>query len=290
MKEPLSKGGSVGERTARSLTVEKALKLLDAVAAQTEPSSLLTLSQAAGLEKTTTHRLATSLTRFGVLRFDPIGHRYALGLRLAEYGHQAMAQLSLPREGHEYLVRLGTGTAEVVNLGIYDDGAVVFVDQVQSPQSVVIRARIGTRIPAHCTSSGKALLAFGPARWLQQVIQGGLPSYTPNTITDPDELEEGLGRVRRLGYAIDDEEHRPGVRCVAVPVFNPAGLAIASMSVAAPAFRLTRERITEILEQLQEAAGDLSATLGFDAEANASAVGHLTEVREPLSIPALEAS
>jgi IclR family acetate operon transcriptional repressor len=262
MRKP-STNGPITTRAARSATVEKALKLLMAVAEQPQPVRLLTISQLASLEKTTTHRLATSLTRFGLLRFDPVDRTYSLGLRLAELGNLAIGQLSLPREAHRYLQELGENTEEIVNLGTFEDGAIVFIDQVQSPQSVVIRARVGTRVPAHCTSSGKVLLAFGPNHWLERITASPLKAYTPNTIVRPDEFADHLTRVRRLGYAIDDEEHRLGIRCVAAPVLDHTGLAIASISIAGPAFRLTRERIAEIITPLREAAQTLSIRLGF---------------------------
>lgn len=253
----------VSERTARSLTVEKALRLLDAVAAEGGPISLLALSRAADLDKTTTHRLATSLTRYGLLRFDPNGRAYSLGLRLIDLGQRAIGQLHVAREARPYLEQLGALSGEAVNLGVYDEGQVVFVEQVASPQPVVIRARVGSRIPAHCTSMGKVLLACGPAEWTQRVLGHGVPPLTPNTISEPAEFSEHLARVRRLGYGFDDEEHRLGVRCVAAPVRDHTGFAIAAISISGPAFRLSRERLNELVEPLKQSAEELSALLGY---------------------------
>ena len=257
---------AVTQRSARSQTVEKALQLLSAVAEQPEPASLVALSRAANLDKTTTHRLATSLTRFGLLRFDPVERSYSLGMRLVELGQRAIGQLSLPKLARPYLERVGELSGEVANLGIHDDGQIVFIDQVQSPQPVVIRARVGTRVPAHCTSSGKVLLALGRREWLESTLEAGLVAYTPNTIVEADELLEHLARVQRLGYAIDDEEHRIGIRCVAAPIRDHTGSAVASISVAGPAFRLSRERIGELVGPLQQACAELSGRLGFQGE------------------------
>jgi DNA-binding IclR family transcriptional regulator len=255
----------ISERTARSLTVEKALRLLDTVAAEGSPVSLLALSRAAGIDKTTTHRLATSLTRYGLLRFDPNERAYSLGLRLIDLGQRAIGQLHIAREARPYLEQLGALSGEAVNLGVYDEGQVVFIEQVASPQPVVIRARAGSRIPAHCTGIGKVLLAYGPAEWKRRVLKHGLPPLTPNTISEPAEFTEHLTRVRRLGYAFDDEEHRLGVRCVASPVRDHTGLAIAAISISGPAFRLSRERLNELVEPLRQSAEELSALLGYHA-------------------------
>lgn len=251
-------------RTAGSQTVEKALRVLQVIAEQDEPLSLGSLSRASGIEKTTAHRLMTSLVRFGLLRFDMRTRTYSLGLRLVELGHRALAQMDVVREAKPYLQRLGALSGEAVHLGIFEDGEVVFVAQVPSPHPVVIRASVGSRIPAHCTAAGKALLAFGaPVRTAQVVERRGLPALTPNTITTPDEFVEHLARIRRLGYALDDEEHRVGVRCVAAPVLNSLGEAIAAMSISGPAFRLSRERIDELVAPLLEASDALSVALGY---------------------------
>jgi IclR family acetate operon transcriptional repressor len=259
-------GDRVTRRSARSQTVEKALQLLAVVAEAAEPMSLVALSRAATLDKTTTHRLATSLTRFGLLRFDPSERSYSLGMRLVDLGQRAIGQLSLPSLVRPDLEQVAELSNEVANLGIYDDGRVVFVDQVQSPQPVVIRARVGTRVPVHCTSSGKVLLAMGPPEWLERALDDGLVPYTPNTIVAPDELKEHLGRIQRLGYAIDDEEHRLGIRCAAAPIFDHTGLAVASISIAGPAFRLSRERIVDLVETLKATCLELSVKLGYRGE------------------------
>ncbi len=263
MGVPAAEVDGVAGRTARSLTVEKALVVLQVAAEQAEPTSLLGLSRAAGLDKTTTHRLATSLTRFGLLRFDSAARAYSLGLRLVELGQRAVAQLSLPREARPHLERLGELSGEAVHLGVFDEGQVVFVDQVPSIHPVVIRARVGSRVPAHCTAMGKVLAAFGPPEWKARVVRGGLPALTPNTITQPDDWAEHLARVRRLGYAMDDEEHRLGVRCVGAPVCDHTGRAVAGISVTGPAFRYSRERMAEMVQPLLEATATLSASLGF---------------------------
>ncbi len=254
----------VARRRARSQTVEKALQLLHVLAEQPGPVSLLALSRAAHLDKTTTHRLATSLTRYGLFRFDPLTRSYSLGLRLVQLGHRAITQLDLEGEARPYLQQLGAVSGEAVHLGVFDEGEVVYIAQVPSQHPVIIRARVGTRVLCHCTAMGKVLLAVGPADRLETALAGfGLPAMTPNTITSREDLAEHLARVRRLGYAVDDEEHRLGVRCVAAPVFDHTGTANAAISITGPAFRLLRERLNELVEPLTEAAGKLSVQLGY---------------------------
>ncbi|MHB8618983.1 MAG: IclR family transcriptional regulator [Chloroflexota bacterium] len=257
-------GRDIGQRAARSLTVEKALNLLDVVVGLGEPASVVTLSRTAGLDKTTAHRLVTSLARFGLLRFDPLARTYSLGLRLVELGNEAIAQLSLPREARPYMERLGLESGEAVHLGVYDEGQVVYVDQVPSSQPVVVRARVGGRAPLHCTAMGKVLLAFGPPDWVDELAdQDSLPALTPNSITSADDLREHLARVRRLGYAVDEEENRIGVRCVSAPILDRASRALAAVSITGPTPRLSRERLLELVRPLKEATIGLSMALGY---------------------------
>jgi IclR family transcriptional regulator, KDG regulon repressor len=255
---------TIAGRRARSATLEKALQLLYVVAAQPDPISLVALSRAAELDKATTHRLATSLTRYGLLRFDPLARSYSLGLRLVELGNRAIAQLDLEIEARPYLQQLGKLSGEAIHLGVFDQGEVVYVARVSSEHPVIIRARVGTRALCHCTGMGKVLLAFGPPERLETALNHfGLHATTPNTITSSEELAEHLARVRRLGYAVDDEENRLGVRCLAAPVFDHSGVATAAISIAGPAFRLSREQLDELVDPLIDAANKLSALLGF---------------------------
>lgn len=109
---------------------------------QAGPTSLLALSRAADLDKTTTHRLATSLTRYGLLRFDPVNRSHSLGLRLVELGHRAIAQLDLEAEARPFLQPLGASSGEAVHLGVFDEGEVVYVAQLPTQHPVIIRARV----------------------------------------------------------------------------------------------------------------------------------------------------
>ena len=255
------------DRKQRAQTVEKALQVLNAVAQAEQPLTLGALGSESGLEKTTTHRLATSLARGGILRFDPVARTYSLGWKLIELGALAARRTNVISAAEPHLAALRDETSETVHLGGYDDGEVVYLAQKASTESVVIRARVGQRRPVHCTAMGKTLLAFGPREWLEDLIAGGrLEAMTPNTITEKDELVDHLTRVRRLGYSVDDEEVTQGIRCVSVPVRDHTGLAVASISVSGPAFRIPRERLDQLAQQVRRTANAVSAELGYIAE------------------------
>ena len=122
---------------------------------------------------------------------------------------------------------------------------------------------LGRRGFMHSTSVGKAILAFLPDSQVAGIIDAhGLRALTPNTITDRGELQKELNRVRKLGYAIDDIENEESIRCVGAPIFDHTGNPVAAMSLSGPAFRLTRQRIQELVEPLTSAADEISRRLG----------------------------
>ncbi|XOV86449.1 MAG: IclR family transcriptional regulator [Pseudomonadota bacterium] len=248
----------------RAQTVDKALHVLDAVAESEEPITLTELVAETGLEKTTTHRLARSLADGGLLRFDPETRSYTLGWRLIELGALAAQRTRALSVADQYLNQLRDDTGETIHLGAYDNGEVVYLAQKSSSAAVVVRARIGQRRPLHSTAMGKVLLAFGPDEWLFKLLkEPELKAYTENTIRDKEELQAHLRRVRRVGFAVDDEEMTQGIRCVAAPIMDYTGLAVAAISVTGPAFRVSRGELDRLTTQVSAASQDISSELGF---------------------------
>lgn len=260
---------SQGEATARgqkqrAQTVDKALLVLDAVAESDEPVSLTTLVSVTRLEKTTTHRLARSLVDGGLLRFDPEARSYTLGWRLIELGALASQRNQAISVADPYLNKLRDDTGETIHLGAYDNGEVVYLSQKSSSAAVVVRARIGQRRPMHSTAMGKALLAFGPDKWLMELLAASkLEAFTENTIRDKEELQAHIRRIQRSGFAIDDEEMTPGIRCVAAPIMDYKGLAVAAISATGPAFRVSRGQLDQLTAAVSEAATAISKELGY---------------------------
>ncbi|MEO6569130.1 MAG: IclR family transcriptional regulator [Opitutaceae bacterium] len=250
-------------RKHRAQTVDKALYLLSVVAESETPMALSALVRASRMEKTTTHRLAGSLADAGFLRYIASDRSYALGWKLIELGQIASSRINAVSEAEPFLRRIGQLTGETVHLGGYDAGQVVYLAQVASTERVIIRARVGQRRPAHASSLGKAMMAFGPPAWLNEVQSGELEAVTPNTIVSSDELIVHLDRVRRLGYAIDDEETNLGVRCVAFPVRDHTGFAVAAISVTGPSFRMTRERLAALAAEIGPIVSELSLRMGY---------------------------
>ncbi len=253
------------QQRQRAQTVDKALHVLDAVAESEEPISLTALVAETGLEKTTTHRLARSLADGGLLRFDPETRSYTLGWRLIELGALASQRTKALNVADRYLNKLRDETGETIHLGAYDNGEVVYLAQHSSSAAVVVRARVGQRRPLHSTAMGKALLAFGPDDWLVRYLKEPLAAYTENTIREKEELQEHLRRVRRVGFAVDDEEMSEGIRCVAAPILDHTGLAVAAISATGPAFRVSRGELDRLTAEVTSAARMVSSELGYRA-------------------------
>lgn len=224
--------------------------------------SLSELAAALAMNKSTLLRLLTPLCEVHLIEQDNTTGRYRLGWRTAQLGHAYLERLDLRGAAHGVLQRLMRETSETVHLVVADFPDVVYLDKVDSPKPVRMYSRIGSRQPAYCTAVGKALLAHADELSIRQVIDAGLAPRTPSTCTTEDALRVELGRVRERGYAVDDVENEPEIRCVAAPVFDHSGAGACAVSVSAPAARLGRARVPELGRLVTTAAAEISRRLG----------------------------
>jgi DNA-binding IclR family transcriptional regulator len=244
--------------------LDRALAALAILAKSPSDCSLAELCPALKLHKSTVHRLMMVLEQHRLVVKNPDTGRYRLGLRLYELGSKAIDGLDLRGRARPYLDRLQDEFGETVFFCILDEGQVFYVEKVESQRSVRTACTVGSRAPAYCTAVGKAMLAELPDTEVSKIVRRwGLKAVTPNTITTSSALKAELKLVRARGYAIDDEEKEEGLRCVGAAVRSHSGKLAAAMSISGPAFRITRERVPEIGRTLMEAAGKLSAELGY---------------------------
>jgi IclR family transcriptional regulator, KDG regulon repressor len=243
--------------------LDRALAVLQILSAGPD-LSLAGIAEKLALHKSTVHRLIRVLERHRLIERNSVNGRYRLGLKLFELGTQAVSQLDLRERARPVLERLVLETSETVHLCVLDEAEMVYLDKVEPVRSIRMATSVGRRNPAYCTAVGKAILAYLPeAEWEATVRARGLKALTPNTITSFVELRRELVAIRERGYAIDNEEIEEGVRCVGCVVRDFSGAAVAAISVSAPAFRLTREKIKRISRLVTSAANGLSAELGF---------------------------
>jgi IclR family KDG regulon transcriptional repressor len=234
--------------------VERAVQILSSLNDEHSERSLSEIAQATGLHKATTHRILRTLLDCGFIEQAAGGEKYRLGLRMAGLALGVLHHLDFRQEALPHMERLVERFQETCDLGVFDRGQVLYIEMVQSKHTLTIAARVGRHLPAHCTSGGKALLAFLPPEVVEPVLNAPLAAFTENTITSPARLREELEMVRQRGYAIDDEEFEVGIRAVASPVRDIEGNVIAHMGMPGPTNRLTPERIPEIAQALMEAA------------------------------------
>jgi DNA-binding IclR family transcriptional regulator len=149
-----------------------------------------------------------------------------------------------------------------VHYSVLDQDAAVLVFRAKGSQRVAVDFQVGDRSPLHCTSIGKVLLAWQPAAFVEAVIASGLPRLAPNTITDPDALRRELTLVRARGYAYDDLEFAPDMRCLAVPVFENGGAVPGGIAISGPSSRFDRAKLDALRAVVRRQAGELSARLG----------------------------
>jgi DNA-binding IclR family transcriptional regulator len=156
---------------------------------------------------------------------------------------------------------------ETVHLSVLQKTSIVYLDKVEPNRRVCVSSKTGTSNPVYCTSMGKAMLAFQPPEVIEQIVgKIRFVRYTHKTLTSRDALLKALERVRRRGYAIDDQEIELGVRCIGAPIFDEKRNAIAAVSVSGPASRITAPTMPEIAEHLLRCCRDISVSLGAHAK------------------------
>jgi DNA-binding IclR family transcriptional regulator len=254
--------------------LDRAVLILEALAAAGPDLSLFELSERLDLHKSTIHRLLMVLERHHLVEKSPQSGRYGLGLRLFELGNRAVTRLGIAERAHPHLKRLAAETGETAHLCILDEGEVLYLEKVESAQTVRVPSSTGQRNPAHCTAVGKALLAYLPDGELERLVRTrGLRARTRNTITSLAELRRELKLVRERGYAIDDEEIEEGLKCVGAPVRDHSGRVAASLSIAGPAFRVTKAKLPPLAALVTRTAHELSTELGYRPSAGARRAG-----------------
>ncbi|MGN6759093.1 MAG: IclR family transcriptional regulator [Thermomicrobiales bacterium] len=244
-------------------TVLKALDVLECLAGAGQPLTAQEVAHECGLSRTTAHRLLTTLLTRGYVASPSEGH-YRLGAGLLRLSHSLLAELELPALAKPELHEISRRCNETAYLAVLEGGEILYLDRVASSQSVRLRSNVGTRGQLHCTSLGKAMLAFlPPEERAAQLAALALTPRTPHTITDRAVLAAHLDEVRRQGYALDDIENEDGVRCLSAPIFGHDGQVRAAVSVAGPAFRLPVERLLGFAPVVIGAAAAVSARLGY---------------------------
>lgn len=246
-------------------TLLRGLNILSLFTRETPALTQTEIAATAKLNKTTVFRILTTLEEAGYLIRDPDTKRYRPGLKVFQLGFAAISSFEVREVARPYLERLSGQIGETVSLSVLDGFEVVYVDRVRNRQIVGVLFGMGSRIPAHCASMGKAMLAHLPAEELRDRLRNAsLEPCTPSSLTDRGALEAELARVREQGYATNDEELEAGLRAVAAPIWDDSGQVIAAINITGSANRISRERMLgELAGAVRHTAAQISQALGY---------------------------
>ncbi len=232
----------------------KTFRIIEDLRAAPMPLTLKEISEQSAINKSTALRILAHMETQGYVDRDAHGG-YRLTELLLKLGTRSSFEVNLRDAAGPPMREVWRLTQETVNLGILDGIEVVYLDSIESPQSFRLVASAGTRAMAYRTALGKAMMALLPAAQAEALINSfSYQSYTPKTVTSAEQLREELARVRREGYAIDDEESVVGVRCLAVAVLGDEQMPIAGISISGPISRMSNERLAEFAAVIRTAA------------------------------------
>lgn len=255
----------LSERNGVIKSIVKAVWVINTLVAAGQSLSLSQMSAKLQISKSTLHGIVSTLVDVGFVVQEQQTGRYRLGTRLFEIGSAICNQWNVRKIAYPLIQQIVAEIDETVHMAVLDGGEVLYINKQESTNSVRIVTDIGVKLPAHCTGLGKALLSGLGMLELQRLIkQKGLTKHTETTITDPDELWKELEKIRRLGYAVDEQEFVEGLRCVAVPIYNHSGEIISALSISGPVSRMRAEKFSLCRDSLLAAAVDISRQMGYE--------------------------
>lgn len=241
--------------------IDRASRLLEAIAAGEGPVPLGDLARSTGLHPSTAHRILSALVQTGFVERGPSG-RYVLGVKLRRLAGRVHHDVDIRDRARDILEELRDQTGETINLTVREGDEVVYIERALARRIMRVDQIIGSRAPLHVTAVGKVMLGdLGDAFLRGYARRTRLARYTERTLTTHAALAREVDAVRRRGYALDDEEAEEGVGCIGVAIRDLTGRAVAGLSLSAP---LERRRDGWI-PLLQDAAARISARLGYQA-------------------------
>ncbi|MDP2698017.1 IclR family transcriptional regulator C-terminal domain-containing protein [Thalassospira sp.] len=241
----------------------RALSILNTLADSYDGMTLTDIARQVKLPPSTAHRLLTTLQHERYVTFDSERTLWSIGVQAFSVGNAFTKNRNLNHIVRPYMRALMEESGETVNLAVADDGEVIFLSQVECRKMMRALVTPGRRALMHCSGVGKALMAFLPEEDIDAIIaRHGLPKMTERTLISPQALKSDLNVARRAGYAIDDEEHAVGLRCVAGVVRDETGIPIAALSLSGPAARIPDDRIASFGTLIRRVCHDLSREYG----------------------------
>ena len=243
---------------ARGRSSLRSFEIAEAVADSPKPVTLDYIARTTGIPKSTVHRLIKVMVDANVLLREAGPKSYSSGARLSSMIVGVMGRSTLQDKRRVILKWLVDQIGETCNFTTMASTDLLYVDRVEAEWPLNLTLQPGSKIPIHCTASGKMFLSRIPARLRRRILYGApLERFTPKTVTDPMQLEKELARIRKTKISTDDEGFLAGLIAVAVPVYGRDRRIIATVSVHAPTARMSLARAVEHVPLLKRAAADL---------------------------------
>lgn len=243
-------------------TLDRAILLLKHVSDR-NGMSLTEISRFAELHPSTAYRMLTTLQQHGLLEFEDQTQLWFVGVETFRMGAAFLRRRKLAERGHAFIQKLMLETGETANLALAEADGVVFVSQVETHEAIRAFFRPGTRSTYHASGIGKAILAHLSPKSQEAILrQLDLTSFTPSTITSRPLLQYELSKIKKQGFALDDEERNQGMRCIAVPVFNEFGDPIGGVSISGPTIRFPDHKISALAECVKASGSAITTAMG----------------------------
>ena len=245
-------------------SVERTFDILEVLSHEKDGLGLTDIGKKVGLHKSTVFRLLFSLAEKGYIEKNPKTANYRLSLKFIELCSTFLNNLELKTEALPFLKKLASRTTQAVYFAILDGWEAIYIEKVETFESIRKYDIIGRRAPSYCTALGKALLSGLREDEIRERFQGvKLTAFTSNTITGLERLIQEVNLVRERGWSEDNEEYEEGLRCIASPIFDYRNCVIAAVSTSGPKNIISEERAGEISQYIVEAARDISKRMGY---------------------------
>ena len=245
-------------------SVDRAITVLEILARRGD-AGVTEIAVELGVHKSTAFRLVSVLEARGLVDQNSDRGKYRLGLGVLRLAGATAARFDVTQQARPVIEALARDLDETINIAILSGHDALYLDQVAGSSALQLHNWVGRRIPLHCTSNGKALIAHLPEWQQRELLVEPLTRFTEATVTDVDDVLAELAQVREDGYATAFEEFELGLVAVASPIRDLSGNVVASMSASGPVFRLPRGRLPELGAAVRAAAGEVSRLLGGGA-------------------------
>lgn len=252
------------DKTGRVQAIDRAVQILQCFSEKRPDLKLIEISDELGLNKSTVHGIISTLKYHGLIEQDNETQKYRLGVYLMQLGDLVSRSIDVVGIARPFITDICNQVEETVHLATLDNMEVVYIDKIESTQSMRIFSARGARNPAYCTGVGKAMMAYLDEHTLDKLLQSSeLTAVTPKTITNKPELLLELAKIRETGYSFDNEENAIGLTCVGAPVFDHTGNVKYGVSVSGPTARMTEGKIEVAIRLVKAAATEISNKLGY---------------------------